>query len=133
MMVRHSIPPRTGNLASVAADPVDQMGRRPMAAALSALSIPHDPAAVAEALGRADLLEVGADVGAGDRAGRLGGCRVGHDPDDRAEALAVQRMARLAEVDRRAPAERVPLGQHVGDRVDVDAANVAQISFAGAA
>jgi hypothetical protein len=88
---------------------------------------------LAEGLGLADLLAVGADVGAGDRAGRLGGSDVGHHADDAAEKLAVQFVSALVEVDARMPADGVGANEDVADRIHVDAALVAEVLLAGSA
>jgi hypothetical protein len=54
------------------------------------------------------------------------------DQIDAAEPPPVQRMARLVEVDRRAPADRVRRAEEVHDLARVDAALLAKVGFAGA-
>jgi hypothetical protein len=66
---------------------------------------------------------------------RCTGGWIGQNRDDRAKVLAVKLVAVLAEVNTLAPAERLDVFQRPLDRpvAHVDAANIAQIDFAGRA
>lgn len=92
---------------------------------------PDDPGGRAERLGLAKLASFGVEVGPADRIGPQRGHRIGHNADDAAEKLAIQRMPALIQEDCRMPADGVGAFEDVADRRRVDAPNHTQILLAG--
>ena len=92
---------------------------------------PNDSRRLAERPGLADFCEVRREVGSRDCARRRCRYGIGQNPDKRAEPLAVERMALLAEQDGRMPADGVGPSKHVGDSVRVDAPDFPQVTLGG--
>src|SRR5208282_1453198 len=78
----------------------------------------------------ADLAQIGVDICPADPARRLRGPHVGHDRDDRAEPLTMERMTLIVEVNGRMPADRVDSPQDVNDLGGVDAARLIEVDRA---
>ena len=70
------------------------------------------------------------EVDPADRAHEFRADRIGHDADNAAEPLAVERMAVLAEQDGRMPADRGGSLEDVGDQIGVDCAGFLEIMLA---
>ena len=148
MIVKHSMPARTGKASIVAVEPKAHIGTKLIIIADNADSSPSQPCRPVPTsssgvrrmipsrptppsdIARQTLRAV-VEVGSGDSAGALAGDRIGQNRDDRAEPLAVEFVAVLPEIGPLAPAERLDILERLSDRpmVDIDLAKGAQIGF----